>query len=152
MVRESCDALSQLYREKGVALATDLPAGGPVVQADRDRLTQVMINLLSNAVKFVAQGEGRVRVAVECLRGEVRVTVADNGPGIRPEDQDAIFEKFRQGGSVLTDKPVGTGLGLPISRQIVEYFGGSLWVESEPGAGAAFVFTLPLAEDGGASE
>ncbi|MBL8486826.1 MAG: histidine kinase [Rhodocyclaceae bacterium] len=152
VVRESCDALSQLYREKGVALATDLPAGGPVVQADRDRLTQVMINLLSNAVKFVAQGEGRVRVAVECLRGEVRVTVADNGPGIRPEDQDAIFEKFRQGGSVLTDKPVGTGLGLPISRQIVEYFGGSLWVESEPGAGAAFVFTLPLAEDGGASE
>ncbi|MBL8489814.1 MAG: histidine kinase [Rhodocyclaceae bacterium] len=152
VVRESTESLSQLYREKGVQLAMDLPEGGPIVQADRDRLMQVMINLLSNAVKFVPQDSGRVRIVLERAAGEVRVAVADNGPGIAPEDQQAIFEKFRQGGSVLTDKPVGTGLGLPISRQIVEYFGGRLWVESEPGAGAAFIFTLPLGEAGATTE
>ncbi len=152
VVRESTESLSQLYREKGVQLAMDLPEGGPLVQADRDRLMQVMINLLSNAVKFVPQDSGRVRIVLERAAGEVRVAVADNGPGIAPEDQQAIFEKFRQGGSVLTDKPVGTGLGLPISRQIVEYFGGRLWVESEPGAGAAFIFTLPLGEAGATTE
>ena len=70
--------------------------------------------------------------------------VEDNGPGIRPEDQQLIFEKFRQGGDTMTDKPQGTGLGLPISKQIVEHFGGRLWVESEPGKGAVFSFTLPL--------
>ncbi|HMX16523.1 MAG TPA: sensor histidine kinase [Rhodocyclaceae bacterium] len=152
VVRESCESLSQLYRDKGVALTVALPDQGPIVQADRDRLMQVMINLLSNAVKFVAPETGRVRVDAEVEHAGVRVTVADNGPGIPPEDQEAIFEKFRQGGSVLTDKPVGTGLGLPISRQIVEYFGGRLWVESRAGAGAAFIFTLPLGEAGDTSE
>ncbi|HNH36764.1 MAG TPA: ATP-binding protein, partial [Rhodocyclaceae bacterium] len=120
VVRESCESLSQLYRDKGVALTVALPDQGPIVQADRDRLMQVMINLLSNAVKFVAPETGRVRVDAEVEHAGVRVTVADNGPGIPPEDQEAIFEKFRQGGSVLTDKPVGTGLGLPISQRIIE--------------------------------
>ena len=74
----------------------------------------------------------------------MRVDVVDNGPGIRREDQDLIFEKFRQGGDTLTEKPQGTGLGLAISRQIVQHFGGRLWVESEPGCGATFSFTMPL--------
>ena len=112
--------------------------------ADRDRLTQVMINLLSNAVKFVPGGGGRVRVKVARVDHHVRVEVADNGPGLTPEECQVVFEKFRQGGNTLTDKPQGTGLGLPISRQIVEYFGGNLWVESQPGAGATFIFTVPL--------
>ncbi|HMU99737.1 MAG TPA: ATP-binding protein, partial [Rhodocyclaceae bacterium] len=68
----------------------------------------------------------------------------DNGVGLNPDELDVVFEKFRQGGNTLTDKPQGTGLGLPISRQIVEYFGGRLWAESEPGQGARFIFTLPL--------
>ena len=76
----------------------------------------------------------------------MRVEVADNGPGLTPEERSVIFEKFRQGGNTMTDKPQGTGLGLPISRQIVEYFGGNLWVESRPGAGAKFIFTVPLPE------
>lgn len=76
----------------------------------------------------------------------VRVDVRDNGPGIRPEDQQVVFEKFRQGGDALTDRPQGTGLGLPISRQIVSHLGGELWVESEPGQGATFSFTLPVAQ------
>jgi signal transduction histidine kinase len=74
----------------------------------------------------------------------VRVDVRDNGPGIPPSEQQVIFEKFRQAGDMLTGKPQGTGLGLPISRQIVEHLGGRLWVESRPGAGACFSFTLPV--------
>jgi signal transduction histidine kinase len=74
----------------------------------------------------------------------VKVVVADNGPGLTAEESSVIFEKFRQGGNTMTDKPQGTGLGLPISRQIVEYFGGNLWVESKPGEGARFIFTVPL--------
>jgi signal transduction histidine kinase len=144
VTRESMDSLGQLFRDKGVALEGDIPATGPVVLADRDRLTQVLINLLSNAVKFVPGGSGRVRVSVGLAEGMVRVEVADNGPGLTAEECDVIFEKFRQGGNTMTDKPKGTGLGLPISRQIIEYFGGKLWVESSPGAGARFIFTVPL--------
>jgi signal transduction histidine kinase len=76
----------------------------------------------------------------------LEVSVSDNGPGIRPEDQELIFEKFRQVGDTMTAKPAGTGLGLPISRRIVEHFGGRLWVESVPGEGATFRFTLPFAD------
>jgi Na+/proline symporter/signal transduction histidine kinase len=144
VVRESMASVEQLFRDKGVALECDIPASGPVVQADRDRLTQVMINLLSNAVKFVPGGSGRVLVRLSCAAGLVRIEVRDNGPGLTAEERSVIFEKFRQGGNTMTDKPQGTGLGLPISRQIVEYFGGNLWVESEPGAGANFIFTVPL--------
>jgi len=74
----------------------------------------------------------------------VRVDIRDNGPGISPEDQAVIFEKFRQAGDALTNKPAGTGLGLHISRQIIEHFGGRLWVESRRGEGACFSFTLPV--------
>ena len=144
VVRESMDSLGQLFRDKGVALEGDIPERGPVVLADRDRLTQVMINLLSNAVKFVPGDTGRVSVAVSSADGMVRVAVADNGPGLTAEECSVIFEKFRQGGNTMTDKPQGTGLGLPISRQIVEYFGGNLWAESRPGEGASFIFTVPL--------
>ncbi|HAY29797.1 MAG TPA: hypothetical protein DIT03_04665, partial [Candidatus Accumulibacter sp.] len=79
------------------------------------------------------------------LADGLQVSVTDNGPGIRPQDQELIFEKFRQVGDTMTAKPSGTGLGLPISRRIVEYLGGRLWVESVPGEGATFLFTLPFA-------
>ncbi len=144
VVREVMESLGQLFREKGVTLEGEIPASGPVVLADRDRLTQVMINLLSNAVKFVPGETGLVQVRVTADPQAVRVEVADNGPGLTAEECLVIFEKFRQGGNTMTDKPQGTGLGLPISRQIVEYFGGNLWVESRPGAGAKFIFTVPL--------
>ena len=144
VTREAMDSLGQLFRDKGVVLVGDIPSDGPVVLADRDRLMQVLINLLSNAVKFVPGASGRVRVSVGVVEGMVRVEVADNGPGLTADECDVIFEKFRQGGNTMTDKPKGTGLGLPISRQIIEYFGGKLWVESSPGAGAKFIFTVPL--------
>ena len=144
VARETMDALGQLFRDKQVQLSSEIPECGPLVLADRDRLTQVLINLLSNAVKFVPGGSGAVRVIVSCNATEARVEVNDNGPGLTAEECDVIFEKFRQGGNTLTGKPQGTGLGLPISRQIIEYFGGKLWVESSPGLGANFIFTVPL--------
>jgi hypothetical protein len=106
-----------------------------------------MLNLLSNAVKFVEPGRGRVEVALAQEAGYLRVDVRDNGPGIGPADQEAIFHKFRQAGDALIGKPQGSGLGLHISRRIVEHFGGRLWVASAPGEGACFSFTLPLARE-----
>jgi len=105
---------------------------------------QVLINLLSNAVKFVPAGTGAVSLLLQSSAYEVRVEVRDNGPGLTAAECEVIFDKFRQGGDTMTAKPQGTGLGLPISRQIVEHFGGKLWVESRPGAGANFIFTVPF--------
>ncbi len=143
VVAESMAALEPLYRDKGVRLSANIAPDLPPVLADRDRLMQVVVNLLSNAVKFVAAQAGVVRVEVSAGQGMVRVAVADNGPGLTEPECRSVFEKFRQGGNTLTDKPQGTGLGLPISRQIVEHFGGKLSVESAPGAGATFIFTVP---------
>jgi hypothetical protein len=143
VVEDSVNATGQLFSAKNVALDVRLPGRVPPVRADRDRLVQVLINLLSNAVKFVDAGTGRVVVDVRGDADEVRVRVTDNGPGIGADDQSVIFEKFRQAGDTMTEKPQGTGLGLPISRQIIEHLGGRLWVESEPGRGASFVFSLP---------
>jgi Na+/proline symporter/nitrogen-specific signal transduction histidine kinase len=144
LVRDAAAAASQLFAERGVALETHLPERAPAVAADRDRLQQVLLNLLSNAVKFSPSGSGLVRVELRLEPGRVRVDVTDNGIGIDPREHQAIFEKFHQVGDTLTDRPRGTGLGLPISRRIVRQFGGELWVESAPGHGATFSFTLPL--------
>jgi Na+/proline symporter/signal transduction histidine kinase len=149
VVRDAADSTAALYRERDVRLETELPDRVPVVLADRDRLQQVLLNLLANAVKFCTPGSGRVRVALSDADGAVRVDVADNGIGIAREHQGAIFEKFRQVGDTLTDRPQGTGLGLPIARLIVRQFGGELWVASEPGHGATFSFTIPVAEGRG---
>jgi Na+/proline symporter/signal transduction histidine kinase len=146
VIREAADSLTVLFAEKHVTLDLEECDAGLSVMADRDRLMQVMVNLLSNALKFVPADSGRVKVGAGGTASEVRVSVTDNGPGIHATDHEVIFDKFRQGSGttdVLTDKPQGTGLGLPISRQIVEYFNGHLWVESKPGEGACFIFTLP---------
>jgi signal transduction histidine kinase len=144
VIADSINATGQLFRAKDVALDVQVPERVPPVRGDRDRLVQVLINLLSNAVKFVAAGEGRVRVELARAGEALEVRVVDNGPGVGVEDQKFIFEKFRQAGDTMTEKPQGTGLGLPISRQIVEHLGGRLWVESVPGQGATFAFALPV--------
>ena len=118
------------------------------VTADVDRIIQVMLNLLSNAAKFCDPVNGRIEITLAERDGTLRVDVRDNGPGIAPEDQAVIFDKFRQVGDTLTDKPHGSGLGLYISRQIVEHFGGRMWVQSSPGSGACFSFTLPTGSAG----
>jgi signal transduction histidine kinase len=106
-------------------------------------MIQVMLNLLSNAMKFCDPNVGWIYIALvektDCLQIDVR----DNGRGISLESQSVLFSKFRQVGDTLTNKPDGSGLGLHISRQIVEHFSGRMWVESSPGKGACFSFTLP---------
>ncbi len=144
IVADAVGSTSQLFKGQGVTLEARLPMVPPVI-ADRDRVMQVMLNLLSNAVKFSPAGTGRVQVRIEAEGASVRVDVQDNGAGISREHQAAIFEKFRQVGDTLTQKPAGTGLGLAICRQIVARLGGRLWVESEPGRGSVFSFSLPLA-------
>jgi Na+/proline symporter/nitrogen-specific signal transduction histidine kinase len=144
VIEDAVATTSQLLQEQGVQLGLDLPAQVPPVLADRDRLLQVLLNLISNAAKFCDRQAGRIDIAVQVLPEALRVDVRDNGDGIDSADQQTIFEKFRQVGDNLTEKPQGTGLGLPISRQIIEHFGGRLWVRSARGQGATFSFTLPL--------
>ncbi|WP_439860951.1 ATP-binding protein [Pseudomonas sp. MBLB4136] len=148
VIEDAVATTSQLLSDKGISLGLDLPARVAPVQADRDRLLQVLLNLISNAVKFCAAEDGRIDIVLRELPEALRVEVRDNGAGVDPGDQEAIFEKFRQAGDHLTEKPQGTGLGLPISRQIIEHFGGRLWVDSARGQGACFSFTLPLGGDG----
>ncbi len=145
IIEDSITATSQLFSERGIRVTTDLAPAVPRLFADRDRLIQVMLNLLSNAAKFCDPEDGRVEIRLRRDGGVLRVDVRDNGIGIGPENQRIIFEKFRQVGDTLTEKPQGTGLGLPICREIINHFGGRLWVESRPGEGATFSFTLPIA-------
>lgn len=142
VMNEAIEATSQLFRSKEIAVERVVADGLPPVRGDRDRLMQVAVNLLSNAAKFTPPG-GRVEARLGLQDGAVRADVRDNGVGILPEDLDVIFEKFRQGGNTLTDKPTGTGLGLAVCRRIVEHLHGRIWVESKPGEGATFSFTVP---------
>ncbi len=147
LVADAVRATGELFRGRGAEVVLDLPEAVPVIRADPDRLTQVMLNLLSNAAKFVPDAGGRVEVVLRSDAAGLEVRVRDNGPGVPPGDRATVFEKFRQGGDALS-RPPGTGLGLPISRQIVDHFGGRMWLESEAGGGACFAFSLPFRPDG----
>ncbi len=147
-MRQALHATAPLFADKRVQMKLELPARPAMVRVDPDRMVQVMVNLLSNAVKFVPTETGCVEVTLVAEQARVQVSVRDNGPGVRLQDQELIFEKFAQGGDTLTDRPAGTGLGLPISRQIVAHFGGRMWLESAPGEGASFHFELPAHEAG----
>ena len=145
VIERATAATSSLLDQRGLRLVKDVGADLPSVTGDRDRLIQVVINLISNAVKFTDSGTVICRAARR--NGELVVSVVDTGVGIAPADQPKVFERFKQVGDTLTDKPKGTGLGLPICREIVEHHGGRLWVESEIGRGSTFSFTLPIVVD-----
>lgn len=144
VIEESVATLEQVIKEKHIQLDLDLAEPVSPTVTDRDRITQVLINLFSNAIKFCDREVGQIGVRLQEMDKLLMVSVRDNGPGILPENQEIIFDKFRQVGDTLTDKPQGTGLGLPICRHIITHFGGDLWVESTPGNGANFIFTLPI--------
>src|SRR5215218_124205 len=145
VVRQALASTAALFEVSGLDLEVTIEDGLPQVDGDRDRLVQVVINLVSNAVKFTPSGSVRVAVAAEAPGGarHVRVAVADSGRGVSAEDVARIFEPFRQASDTLPDGPKGTGLGLPISRQIVEAHGGVLEVDTQPGEGATFWFRVP---------
>ncbi len=144
MIHNAVTATSRLFEDKRIQLTVNLDPGVPTIYADRDRLMQVMLNLLSNAAKFCDKADSAVEIRLRKLDQALQVDVRDNGVGISANDQQIIFEKFRQVGDTLTDRPKGTGLGLSICREIIGHFGGRLWVESRPGEGAIFSFTLPV--------
>ena len=149
VIRQAAAATASLYRNKRLEFHADVDGDLPPVSGDRDRLVQVVINLIANAVKFTDRGH----IACSAKRGAgpfISVSVSDTGIGIAPQDQIDVFEKFRQVGDTLTEKPSGTGLGLPICREIVEHLGGAITVESIPGFGSTFTFQLPTAEAGAA--
>ncbi len=144
IIEDAVTATSHLFKDKKIRITVDADPGAPLLYADRDRLMQVLLNLLSNAAKFCHPDYGAVAIRLRHLTHALQVDVHDNGAGISLDHQKVIFEKFRQVGDALTDKPKGTGLGLPICREIVSHFGGRLWVESRLGEGTTFCFTLPL--------
>jgi signal transduction histidine kinase len=128
----------------GVKLEVDLSSCPVSFVADERKFKQVLLNLLSNAVKFTEEG-GTIQLRAVAVGGVVEFAVTDTGIGITPSDQVRIFEAFRQAEGDYARKAEGTGLGLTLSRRIVELHGGRLWVESEIDQGSTFTFSLPAA-------
>jgi signal transduction histidine kinase len=155
LVSGAATLMGPLLAEKRQTLTVDAPAPAPAVLGDLHRLERVLLNLVSNAHKFSPPG-ARVAVRVtpaapgppgapdEADAAEVAVGVSDTGPGIPPEAQRHLFERFFIARPTSPDRQAGAGLGLPIARGIVEAHGGRMWVESQPGAGSTFWFTLPV--------
>jgi signal transduction histidine kinase len=142
VVHAVVSAVESLAAGKKLAFKAIVPADLPPGRGDERRLTQVLLNLAGNAIKFTDAGE--VSIEARATDGAFLVSVSDTGPGISEADQARIFEEFQQADSSSTRAKGGSGLGLSISRRIVELHGGRLWVESVPGEGSTFHFTVPL--------
>ena len=142
IVDRAISATSVLAQTNNLDLVRQVESELPNVMCDRNRLLQVMINLISNAIKFTTHGSVTCRAHRQ--DSEVILSVTDTGIGLAPEDIERVFEKFTQVGKVMTDKPSGTGLGLPICKQIIEYHNGRIWADSVPGQGSTFSVALPV--------
>jgi signal transduction histidine kinase len=143
---EALTSAATLVREragrKEIALHVTVDARLGQVRADERKIRQVLLNLLSNAIKFTPE-RGRIEVRAVPADGVAQVSVTDTGVGIAPEDQETVFEEFRQVGA-SSAKQEGTGLGLALCRKLVELHGGKIWIESQVGVGSTFTFTIPL--------
>jgi signal transduction histidine kinase len=141
-----------LVRERaqrhGIVLGQQVDAKLTEITADERKFKQILLNLLSNAVKFTPDN-GRIDVTARREENDIMVAVHDTGIGIAPEDQAAVFEEFRQVGRTYTSKQEGTGLGLALTKRFVELHGGRIWLESEPGKGSTFTFTIPVGHERG---
>jgi GAF domain-containing protein len=134
--------LEPLAADKKLTFKVEVPAELPSGHGDGRRLTQVLINLVGNAIKFTDTGE--VAIRAEANNGAFHVSVRDTGPGISATDQAKLFQEFQQADNSITRKKGGTGLGLAISKRIIELHGGRIWIDSTPGKGSTFSFTLPV--------
>ena len=145
VIEQAAHNLRTLIEDRDIQMDVKVTPGLPDLYIDASRIAQVFTNLLSNAIKFSPAG-GRVVLGAQAVGGEVRVSVGDSGEGIAAEDLPKLFRKFTQVDSSATRKAGGTGLGLVICKGIVEQHGGKIWVESKPGVGSTFFFTLPFAD------
>ncbi len=142
-IENSLTLLRERATSHGISLQREVDKRLGDFVGDERKFKQILLNLLSNAVKFTPEG-GRVEVKAVMADGSVEISVNDTGVGIAPEDQEAVFEEFRQVGSQYTQKREGTGLGLTLTKKFVEIHGGKIWVESEVGKGSTFTFSLPI--------
>ena len=144
LIHESVITMQRVFEEKNVQLKIRGTENNYQLKGDKDRLMQVMQNLLSNALKFCPEKNGEVEISISHDPNHVYVEIADNGIGIDEEDQKIIFEKFRQAKVGSNHKrPIGSGLGLSITRKIIEAHGGTIGVKSKPEQGSVFTFNLP---------
>ncbi len=143
VIQDAVASTRQLVEDKNITIHYELNEQPPLVSGDHDRLVQVMVNLISNAVKFCNADRGKITIRLTANTRQVQVDVQDNGIGIRAEDQSKIFEKFQQVKDPARGRPYGTGIGLTISKRIIDFHHGKIWVESAPGHGATFSFSLP---------
>ncbi|MBC8281403.1 MAG: hypothetical protein H8E48_11490 [Chloroflexi bacterium] len=149
VIETAVNAAHALVDQKGLSLALDVEPDVPPVWGDEDKLVQVMTNLLGNAIKFTSD-DGKIGIKVRSVAGvgpedapSICVSVSDTGIGISPADCQEVFEKFKQVSDTRSERPKGTGLGLPICNEIIRYLGGQMSLESELGNGSTFSFTLP---------
>ncbi len=145
LIRGCLAIVQPLASKKRITLDADCLPGDLTIAVDPARVKQILYNLLSNAVKFTPEG-GRVTVVADISGVDARVAVRDTGIGIKPEDQALLFEEFRQLDQGPARQQEGTGLGLALVRRLVELRGGRVWLESTPGQGSCFTFTLPLVQ------
>lgn len=143
LINIALGAVNSLLTKKKLDTYVDVAAEIPKISADREKLIQVLINLLSNAIKFTADG-GSITCRVAKHNSQLTVSIIDTGRGMTKEEQEQAFEKFKQVGKQDGTVQKGTGLGLPICKQIIEMHGGKIWVASEPGQGSTFSFSLPV--------
>jgi signal transduction histidine kinase len=143
IIYEACATAQSLITTKPVKLTMDIADDLPLLEVDKHRVRQILLNLLSNACKFTEEGE--IRVETLYLNHEVQISISDTGSGIAPEDHDKVFEKFKQTESGLRQGG-GTGLGMPITKSLVEAHQGRIWLESAPGVGSTFYIALPLVQ------
>jgi Na+/proline symporter/signal transduction histidine kinase len=144
VINDAVDSTRQLINDKNITIDLDLARNVPRVSGDRDRLIQVMVNIISNAVKFCDRDRGMIAVRLRTGDNQLIVDVQDNGVGINPKDLNKIFQPFHQIKNPTQGRPPGTGIGLSITKRIVDFHHGRIWVDSEPGRGSRFSFSLPV--------
>jgi signal transduction histidine kinase len=144
IIEDSLETIEQLAKDKGVKIKKIIDKKLPTFQGDKDRIMQVMVNLLSNALKFTEPSKGIITITCYNEDKNLYVNVIDDGAGISKDYQELIFDKFYQAHDQTIKKPKGSGLGLTISKRIIELHNGKIWVESEVGKGSKFSFMIPL--------
>jgi signal transduction histidine kinase len=143
IIQDAVASTRQLVEDKNITIDYELNDHPPSISGDRDRLVQVMVNLISNAAKFCDSDRGKIVIRLTSSPKQVQIDVQDNGIGIKAEYQSKIFDKFQQVNDPTRGRPYGTGIGLTISKRIIDFHHGRIWVESKPGHGSTFSFSLP---------